>query len=235
MFGRISSAYLQPTSLPARVPLKLPRVFHPACCYRSASSAAPNLTFSLCSVLRLSHTHLHELSVCLRTCSLPLAQAPNVSVKAAFTRRVRLRCPIFHLHNHQNGRSSLLIIHLVLNALEKGNYSQQPRPICSVREAGGRASVVSKRSNLHAEVSSSLDKHPRETTRLQNHLSPFIKPSSHQRWRLQEHNRSRLDFPRHNLTYYIDADIFLLRSALSPVMVLWAKYTTSLNPVKCCR
>ncbi|PMD14352.1 hypothetical protein NA56DRAFT_710927 [Hyaloscypha hepaticicola] len=73
-----------------------------------------------CSVLRLSHTHnlLHELSACLRTCSLPPTQAPNVSVKAAFSRRVHLRWPIFHLHNHRNCRSSLLIIHLVLHAVE---------------------------------------------------------------------------------------------------------------------
>jgi hypothetical protein len=79
-------------------------------------------------------------------------------------------------------------------------HIQQPRLSYPLKQAGVRASDVSKRSNLHAAVASSFNKHPQET-RLQDLLSPFIKPIPHQTWPHQEHSRSRLDLPRHNLTY----------------------------------
>jgi hypothetical protein len=190
-----------PLLLPAR-PSKLPRVFHTSVLLQICIKC--RLEPHLCSVLRLQHTHnlFHERSLLLRTCSLPPTQAPNVSVKPALSRRVLWQYldPICIIAETVAALcSSSTWSYPYLNKVPSSNSLASSTHSGS---AGGRASVVSKGAYLtfHAEVASSLDKHSRET-RLQNLLSPFIKPFHHQTWRLQEHNRSRLDFPRHNLTY----------------------------------
>jgi hypothetical protein len=228
-----SSAYSEPFSLPPR-PSKLPRVFHTSVLLQICIKC--RLEPHFCSVLRLQHTHIlfHERSLLLRTCSLPPTQAPNVSVKPALSRPVLCQyldpiCIIAETVAALCSSSTWSYPNL-----NKVTFFQQPRLIYPLREAGGRASVVSKGSNLSCRRSL----FPRQTFS----RNPTLKSSQSFHQTFLSSNMAapgtqslKVRLPAPQSYIHVEADMLLLRSASLPVMVLLARYTISRNPTKCSR